>query len=188
MPEPVGVLVFAKAPIPGAVKTRLAPCLGAEEAARLYRRVAQQCIETAIAAGMGPVEIYCTPDPTHPWFASLAARFGLRLAPQRGRDLGERMHTALAEAFQRHRHAVLIGTLSLLVDGSMGFWPLPLVGSRWIGLGAAIVLALAGVEELLQALSPHRSSSPSDFLADVAGAVVLCTIARVLHSHAARRG
>ena len=110
MPEPVGVLVFAKAPIPGAVKTRLAPFLGAEEAARLYRRMARQCIETTIAAGIGPMELCCAPDPTHPWFASLAARYGLRLVPQRGRDLGERMHTALAEALQRHRHAVLIGT------------------------------------------------------------------------------
>ena len=110
MPEPVGVLVFAKAPIPGGVKTRLAPILGAEGAARLYRRMARQCLETAIAAGIGPVELWCAPDPTHPWFASLAARYGLRLVPQRGRDLGERMHTALAEALQRHRHAVLIGT------------------------------------------------------------------------------
>ena len=110
MPEPVGVLVFAKAPIPGAVKTRLAPILGALQAARLYRRMAQQCLETAIAAGIGPVELWCAPDPTHPWFASLAARYGLRLVPQRGRDLGERMHAALAEALQRHRHALLIGT------------------------------------------------------------------------------
>jgi hypothetical protein len=72
--------------------------------------MARQCLETAIAAGIGPVELWCAPDPTHPWFASLAARYGLRLVPQRGRDLGERMHTALAEALQRHRHAVLIGT------------------------------------------------------------------------------
>ncbi|HEY6555327.1 MAG TPA: TIGR04282 family arsenosugar biosynthesis glycosyltransferase, partial [Vicinamibacteria bacterium] len=45
-----------------------------------------------------------------PWFASLAARYGLRLVPQRGRDLGERMHTALADALRRHRHAILVGT------------------------------------------------------------------------------
>ncbi len=110
MSEQVGVLVFAKAPVPGTVKTRLAPILGAEGAARLYRRMARQCLETALAAEIGPVELWCAPDTAHPWFASLAARYGLRLVPQRGRDLGERMHTALAEAFQRHRHAVLIGT------------------------------------------------------------------------------
>jgi hypothetical protein len=72
--------------------------------------MARQCLETAIAAGIGPVELWCAPDPTHPWFASLEARYGLRLVPQRGRDLGERMHTALAGALRRHRHAVLIGT------------------------------------------------------------------------------
>lgn len=110
MSEQVGVLVFAKAPVPGTVKTRLAPVLGAEGAARLYRRMARQCLETALAAEIGPVELWCTPDTAHPWFASLAARYGLRLVPQRGRDLGERMHTALADALQRHRHAVLIGT------------------------------------------------------------------------------
>jgi hypothetical protein len=110
MPEPLGVLVFAKAPVPGAVKTRLAPILSPEGAAWLYRRMARRCLETAIAAGIGPVELWCAPDTTHPWFASLAARYGLRLVPQRGPDLGERMRTALAAALQRHRHAVLIGT------------------------------------------------------------------------------
>jgi rSAM/selenodomain-associated transferase 1 len=110
MPEPVGVLIFAKAPVPGKVKTRLAPLLGAEGAARFYRRMAQQCLETAIAAGVGPVELWCAPDTAHPWFLSLAACYGLRLVPQRGRDLGERMRTALAVTLQRHRHAILVGT------------------------------------------------------------------------------
>jgi rSAM/selenodomain-associated transferase 1 len=110
MSEQVGVLVFAKAPVPGTVKTRLAPVLGAEGAARFYRRMARQCLETAIAAGVGPVELWCAPDTAHPWFASLAARYGLRLAPQRGRDLGERMRTALAVTLQRQRHAILVGT------------------------------------------------------------------------------
>jgi len=110
MPEPTAVLVFAKAPIPGRVKTRIAPVLGAEGAARLYKRVATHCLETAIAARVGPVELWCAPDTTHPWFAALAKRYGLRLAPQQGQNLGERMHNALADALGRYGQAILIGT------------------------------------------------------------------------------
>jgi uncharacterized protein len=109
MPESTAVLVFAKAPTPGRVKTRIAPRLGAEGAARLYERIAAHCVETAVAARVGPVELWCAPDATHPWFASLADRHGLRLVSQRGRDLGGRMHHAFADALKRYRQAILIG-------------------------------------------------------------------------------
>jgi rSAM/selenodomain-associated transferase 1 len=110
MPDATAVLVFAKAPIPGRVKTRIASVLGASGAARLYERVAVQCLETAIAARIGPVELWCAPETTHPWFAALATRYGLGLAPQQGQNLGERMHHALADALGRYGQAVLIGT------------------------------------------------------------------------------
>jgi rSAM/selenodomain-associated transferase 1 len=99
------VIVFARAPVAGAAKTRLIPALGAEGAARLHEWLVDRALATACAAGIGPVELCCAPDRAHPFFASRAARFGLSLSEQGAGDLGERMHRALAGVLP----AVLIG-------------------------------------------------------------------------------
>jgi uncharacterized protein len=94
------IIVFAKAPVPGAAKTRLIPALGAWGAARLHARLVRQAVRTALASGCGPVEVHGSAR--HSFFRSLKTRFRL----QRGRDLGERMHHALS----RNPGAILIGT------------------------------------------------------------------------------
>jgi rSAM/selenodomain-associated transferase 1 len=99
------VIVFAKAPVPGAVKTRLAPALGAAGAAQLHERLVDRALQTACAAGIAEVELCCAPDRSHPFFASRAGRFGVSLTEQGPGDLGERMHRALAAGLP----AVLIG-------------------------------------------------------------------------------
>ena len=53
----VRILIFAKAPAPGRVKTRLIPALGAEGAARLAGRLLSHALKQALAADLGPVEI-----------------------------------------------------------------------------------------------------------------------------------
>lgn len=100
------ILVFAKAPVPGEVKTRLIPALGAQAAAALHVRLVRQTIETAVAARVAPVEIWCSPDDQHPLFRALA----LPRHVQRGRDLGERMAHAMDTALADSRFAILIGT------------------------------------------------------------------------------
>ena len=100
------ILVFAKAPVPGEVKTRLVPALGARAAAELHARLARRTIDMAVAAQVAPVEIWCSPDDAHPFFRALE----LPLRIQRGRDLGERMANALCDALSARRFAILIGT------------------------------------------------------------------------------
>lgn len=100
------VIVFAKAPVPGAVKTRLVPALGADGAARLHARLVERALATACAAGLGAVELCCAPDASHSFFAACAARFGVALAAQGGGDLGARMHRALAAGLP----ALLVGS------------------------------------------------------------------------------
>ena len=51
--KPVRILVFAKAPLPGRVKTRLIPALGAEGAARLAARLLHHALEQTRAARVG---------------------------------------------------------------------------------------------------------------------------------------
>jgi uncharacterized protein len=94
------IIVFAKAPVPGAAKTRLIPALGEWGAARLHARLVRHAVRTALASGCGPVEMHGSAR--HSFFRSLKIRFCL----QRGRDLGERMHHALS----RNPGAILIGS------------------------------------------------------------------------------
>lgn len=90
-PDPVAVAVMAKAPIPGRAKTRLIPDIGAHAAAVLAERLTARAVETAVAADTGPVSLWCTPDPTHPTFQTLAHRHPLTLWAQPDGDLGDRM-------------------------------------------------------------------------------------------------
>lgn len=99
------VIVFAKAPVPGSAKTRLIPALGAAGAARFHARLVERALGTACAASLGPVELCCAPNRSHPFFAECAARFGVALTDQGAGDLGERMHRALAAGLP----AMLIG-------------------------------------------------------------------------------
>ena len=50
------LILFAKYPVPGRAKTRLAPTLGEEGAAGLYRRLAKRCCSKMMASGY-PVEV-----------------------------------------------------------------------------------------------------------------------------------
>ena len=97
-------IVFARAPVAGRVKTRLAPRLGAAGAARLHMQLVENTVRTARAARCGPVELHVTAP--HLLFRSL----GVEVKRQRGRDLGERMHHALRNALRRCPVAILIGT------------------------------------------------------------------------------
>ena len=102
------ILVFAKAPVPGEVKTRLIPALGAQGAARLHSQLVEHALRKAIASGIGPVTLWSAGDCGHPAFELWRREFGVSLEPQKGADLGERM----LAAFKRNagRPALLIGS------------------------------------------------------------------------------
>ena len=54
---PVTLQVFAKNPLPGSVKTRLADAIGAAEAAAHYVRLVERTLATAVAARRGASSI-----------------------------------------------------------------------------------------------------------------------------------
>lgn len=91
---PCTIAIFARAPVPGQCKTRLIPRLGADGAARLQEWMTHRALETAHAAAIGPLQLWCSPDAMHPALSQAADRFGASLHDQHGNDLGERMHTA----------------------------------------------------------------------------------------------
>lgn len=103
------LLIFCKAPIPGQVKTRLQPALSAEQAASAHVELTEMTVSRAFETPLCPVYLYCWPDSTHPFFLDCKDRYPLRLAEQRGADLGSRMQNAFREALSSYRHALLIG-------------------------------------------------------------------------------
>ena len=120
------LIVFAKAPIAGYAKTRLARFMGAEAAARLSSRMLIETLTHAIDAGIGPVELCCTPDATHPEFERVALAcgiglgigIGIDLTLQGDGDLGARMERALTRGLRAHRSVLLIGTDAPALDAA----------------------------------------------------------------------
>ena len=106
----VPLLVFTRTPVPGRVKTRLIPAIGAERAANLHRAMLWRAVEIAVAAGVGPVGLWCSPSSAHPYLEEIRRSFGASLHVQSGGSLGERMHRALDAACGDGAGAVLIGT------------------------------------------------------------------------------
>ena len=96
--DSVAIAVLAKAPIAGMAKTRLIPSIGAHAAAVLQERLTERTVETAVAADIGPVTVWCAPDLMQTRFQDLAAQFPIVLKQQPDGDLGKRMLGALAAA------------------------------------------------------------------------------------------
>ena len=94
--SPVSIAILAKAPVPGRVNTRLIPAIGAHAAAVLQERLTERAAATALAAGVGPVTLWCAPDATHSTFLKLVMQQRIILKRQPEGDLGARMLAATA--------------------------------------------------------------------------------------------
>lgn len=104
------LILFAKRPVPGRVKTRLSPPLSLEEAAGLYRAMLLDVIAKAAPLPGVDKHIFHEPDElAAPFFAETAP--GMACAPQQGEDLGQRMANAFRELFAAGYGSVaIIGT------------------------------------------------------------------------------
>ena len=103
------LLVFAKAPRPGTVKTRLAREVGHPVATAVYRRMGRLIVDRVAPAPAIPTVCY---DPDG---AEAEVREWLGPAPRRywyqgGGDLGARMSRMFGRAFERSGRVVVIGT------------------------------------------------------------------------------
>ncbi len=106
----VAIGIFARAPVPGACKTRLIPALGADRAARLQRHLIDRTLATACDAGAESVVLFTEGDSGDDLWDHLRRRHFISLRAQRGIDLGARMADAMRTLLGTHLHAVLIGT------------------------------------------------------------------------------
>lgn len=102
-------MIFAKAPTPGRVKTRLIPTLGEGGAAELQRQLIERTLRTAMEARLGKLELWCAPGPDDPFFAACARRHAIGLRTQCEGDLGVRMANALETALAAGSMGLLVG-------------------------------------------------------------------------------
>jgi rSAM/selenodomain-associated transferase 1 len=104
------LIVMARAPVPGAVKTRLAAALGDRQTAALYGCFVRDTMEKLQTLSDAQVIVYHAP--CRPVEASLLGDLlppGTPLRPQRGAAFGDRMRVALEECDGFDRR-ILIGT------------------------------------------------------------------------------
>lgn len=107
------VAIMAKAPVAGLAKTRLAPMIGATAAARAQRLFTRHTLYVAQQAALGPVRLWCAPDPTHRFFRALAGGYrDLQQLAQAAGDLGARLRQAMEQ------HFATTPTLPLLIVGT----------------------------------------------------------------------
>ncbi len=104
------LIIFAKAPVPGEVKTRLVPFLGEGPTTLLYERMVLHTLTTAVNAASGPVDLWCTPSIEHPFFRRCAKEFKVGLMTQTDGDMGRRMAHAFRETLTRASWVLLMGT------------------------------------------------------------------------------
>ncbi|HEY5602275.1 MAG TPA: TIGR04282 family arsenosugar biosynthesis glycosyltransferase [Gammaproteobacteria bacterium] len=104
------ILVFAKAPVEGQVKTRLIPRIGAAPATQLHRLLTAHVIQMASESALCPAQLWCYPDTSHEFFRESARQFPVTLFAQQGNNLGEKMFHAATHALQAARRVVIIGS------------------------------------------------------------------------------
>jgi uncharacterized protein len=106
------LIVFARAPVLGRVKTRLAASIGAERALAVHRRLFATTLALAESVAVDHRELRLHADDPAAFDATAAplADRGWRVGPQRGDDLGARMNEALTCALADGERPVLIGS------------------------------------------------------------------------------
>ncbi|HEX8170265.1 MAG TPA: TIGR04282 family arsenosugar biosynthesis glycosyltransferase [Thermoanaerobaculia bacterium] len=108
-PPPRRLLVFARLPERGKVKTRLAADVGEERALAVYESLLRHLVEMLREPLPDTaVEFLWAPTPSANGAALRRAFGGHELAMQTGADLGERLSMAFSERFFFHRTQTII--------------------------------------------------------------------------------
>jgi rSAM/selenodomain-associated transferase 1 len=103
------LVLFAKTPVPGAVKSRLMPEYDARQAAAIAETLIRATVRLALACWRGRVQLSVWPETDHPLIHELRARYDLPVTRQAPGDLGRKMHTALSAWHARGTPAAVMG-------------------------------------------------------------------------------
>ena len=102
------ILVFARAPHPGQVKSRLIPKYGKRGTAQLYRLMLRDVLRTM--KGLAPMQLWCSPNASHAYLRDSAREANASVHVQKGADLGQRMFSALESTLNEAPWAIVVGS------------------------------------------------------------------------------
>lgn len=108
-PAPIPLYLMAKAPIAGAVKTRMQPELDNAQSVKLASLMLQQSVEVACRHWSGEVVMCAWPQTDHPLFLQLINKYPITIEMQQGAELGARMLHPLKQGIARAGCAAVLG-------------------------------------------------------------------------------
>jgi rSAM/selenodomain-associated transferase 1 len=102
------LILFARAPVIGQVKSRIARQAGKQAALSIYQQLLDQLFHQFSKATKFQVCCY-TDQPDHAYFLAYKKQ-GIHFYPQQGKNLGQRMFNALSNQIKNFPAVVLIGS------------------------------------------------------------------------------
>ena len=103
------LLLFAKKPEPGQVKTRFFPHCSPENAASIALAMIEDTVRKSVIAWSGPVRLLVAPDADHPALKKIAQNSDIPMYAQSSGNLGEKMQSALSESLNEAPAAAVMG-------------------------------------------------------------------------------
>ena len=119
------LMVFCKAPEAGKVKTRLSKPFekrgmdGKQIAAKIHEHLVFHCLQNVTKNAVAPVQLWCSPDKSHPFFQKCKDEFNIELKNQGCGDLGERMSRSFDDVLSENESAIVVGTDCPRLNSSM---------------------------------------------------------------------
>ena len=103
------LILFAKKPEPGNVKTRFIPRVTKEAAARIALEMLRKTVLNAVGHWDGEVCLYISPDTEHDAVREISHAFDIGLFTQAEGDLGRKMEFAIRDGLKSHSAAAVMG-------------------------------------------------------------------------------
>ncbi len=105
----IPLYLFAKAPVPGKVKTRMQPQLTENQSAELATQLILHSLEKVIDSWPGNCVLVVSPNSDHELFSQIKANHKIEIQVQIQGDLGQRMIHVLDQGVSEHGSAVVMG-------------------------------------------------------------------------------
>ena len=103
------LVVMAKSPVPGQVKTRLIPFIGSQCATQVYQDLLSRILQELVQVEASSV-LSCTPDTHHAMLRSFSSQYGWRRRYQGQGDLGNRMARIFSRCQRESDYTIIVGS------------------------------------------------------------------------------
>lgn len=131
------LIIFAKAPVKGKVKTRLTPEYSPAEASLIHQQLLEYSVANLSCMPEVDVSLQCAPDQNHNFFKYLMAQYNISLSDQVTGDLGKKMSTALFNTLLDYKKVILIGADIPAIDTDYIQWAFKKLDRNPVVLGPA---------------------------------------------------